>query len=119
MRVEAMRVDCTPRGGKPLRDVPSGGRETRRAMKTMAAGILIVLLGAPALAQRPSDPALLVPQKAAALDFVSVPNPLKLPPGVMMGAPASVTFDGKGHMLVLTRGMQAFFEFEENGKFIR
>jgi len=27
-----------------------------------------------------------------------------------------VTFDGKGHMLVLTRGTQAFFEFEETGR---
>ena len=36
-----------------------------------------------------------------------------------MGAPASVTFDAKGHLLLLTRGAQPFFEFDENGTFIR
>ena len=36
-----------------------------------------------------------------------------------MGAPASVAFDGRGHMWVLTRGAQAFFEFDESGKFLR
>src|SRR4029077_15262072 len=31
----------------------------------------------------------------------------------------SVTFDAKGHLLLLTRGAQPFFEFDENGTFIR
>jgi sugar lactone lactonase YvrE len=88
-------------------------------MKIVATGVVVCLLGASVLAQRPSDPALLVPQQAPALDFVSVPSPFKLPPGVMMGAPASVTFDRQGHMLVLTRGAQAFFEFDANGTFVR
>src|SRR6187549_225923 len=34
----------------------------------------------PASAQRPSDPALMVPQTAPALDYVAVPDPLPLPP---------------------------------------
>jgi DNA-binding beta-propeller fold protein YncE len=36
-----------------------------------------------------------------------------------MGPPASVRFDSKGHMFVLTRGDKAFFEFDRNGAFIR
>jgi DNA-binding beta-propeller fold protein YncE len=36
-----------------------------------------------------------------------------------MGATASVAFDRNGHMFVLTRGAQAFFEFDANGVFIR
>jgi DNA-binding beta-propeller fold protein YncE len=88
-------------------------------MKIAIAAILTCVLGAAVLAQRPSDPALLVPQQAPPLDFTFVPNSFKLPAGVTMGAPASVTFDQHGHMLVLTRGMQAFFEFDENGTFIR
>src|SRR5216117_206605 len=89
-------------------------------MKTVAAGFsLLLVLGATAIAQRPSDPALLVPQTAPELGYVNVPNPITVPAGTTMGAPASVTFDAKGHLLMLTRGAQAFFEFDENGKFIR
>src|SRR5207245_3046839 len=73
----------------------------------------------PAFAQRPSDPALLVPQQAPPLDYAFVPSSFALPAGTTMGAPASVTFDAKGHMWVLTRGAQAFFEFDENGKYLR
>ena len=90
-------------------------------MKTAAAGFVICLLlaGTSALAQRPSNPALLVPQDAPELGYVPVPNPITVPAGTTMGASASVTFDGRGHLLVLTRGAQPFFEFDENGKFIR
>jgi DNA-binding beta-propeller fold protein YncE len=88
-------------------------------MKTAAAGIVMFLVSASALAQRPSDPALLVPQVAPELSYVPVPDPVKVPAGITMGASASVTFDGKGHLLVLTRGARPFFEFDENGTFIR
>lgn len=73
----------------------------------------------PASAQRPSDPALMVPQTAPALDYVAVPDPLPLPPGTTMGAAASVAFDANGHLFVLTRGPQGLFEFDANGKFLR
>jgi DNA-binding beta-propeller fold protein YncE len=76
-------------------------------------------VSASALAQRPSDPALIVPQTAPELPYVAAPDPVKVPAGVTMGAPASVTFDAKGHLLLLTRGAQPFFEFDENGTFIR
>jgi sugar lactone lactonase YvrE len=36
-----------------------------------------------------------------------------------MGATAAVAFDAKGHLYVLTRGAQAFFEFDQNGAFVR
>jgi sugar lactone lactonase YvrE len=78
----------------------------------------LVLTGT-SLAQRPSDPALIVPQDAPVLDYVAVPSPISPPAGTKMGAAASVAFDPKGHLLVLTRGAQAFFEFDPNGKFIR
>ena len=88
-------------------------------MKTAVAGIAMFMASASALAQRPSDPALIVPQTAPELPYVAALNPVKVPAGVTMGAPASVTFDAKGHLLLLTRGAQAFFEFDENGTFIR
>jgi sugar lactone lactonase YvrE len=88
-------------------------------MKRLTVLCAFVLFGAAALAQRPSDPALLVPEDAPQLDYVAVPNPVTLPAGVTMGAAAAVAFDAKGHLYVLTRGAQAFFEFDENGAFVR
>jgi DNA-binding beta-propeller fold protein YncE len=71
-------------------------------------------------AQRPSDPALLIPQNAPELDYVSVADPFAFPAGKSFaGAPASVAFDAKGHVWVLTRGNPSLYEFDNNGKFIR
>jgi len=73
-----------------------------------------------ALAQRPSDPALLIPQNAPELDYVAVAQPFTFPAGTALaGAAASVAFDSKGHLFVLTRGQPSLFEFDESGKFIR
>ena len=63
----------------------------------------------------PSDPALLVPETAPELDYTFVPDAIKLPEGSKMGAAAAVAFDARGHIYVLSRGAQAFFEFDENG----
>ena len=88
-------------------------------MRRALIGVAICLVGAPALGQRPSDPALMLPQKAPVLDYVAVTDPVKLPAGIEMGAPAAVAFDVNGHLLVLTRGTQAFLEFDPDGKFVR
>jgi len=70
-------------------------------------------------AQRPTNPALLVPQEAPVLDYVAVANPLPVPDAAAMGASSDVVFDSKGHLFVLSRGAQPISEFDENGKFIR
>jgi hypothetical protein len=88
-------------------------------MKRVLAGLLVFLLGAAAVAQRPSDPALLVPESAPVLDYVVAPAAVSLPEGLTMGATASVAFDPSGHLWVLTRGDKTFFEFDADGKFIR
>jgi sugar lactone lactonase YvrE len=88
-------------------------------MKRMLLLLAFLLSGATMLAQRPSDPALLIPEDAPPLDFVAVPDAVTLPAGTTMGAAAAVAFDPKGHLYVLTRGAQAFFEFDENGVFVR
>jgi sugar lactone lactonase YvrE len=88
-------------------------------MRRVAVGIFVVLLGASVLAQRPSDPALLVPETAPELDYVVAPTAVTLPAGVTMGATASVAFDANGHLFVLTRGDKTFFEFNPDGSFIR
>lgn len=88
-------------------------------MRTAVFALALLLFHATAFAQRPTDPALLVPAVAPALHYLPAPKPFDLPAGVTMGAPASVAFDSHGHLFVLTRGDQAFFEFDRNGKFVR
>jgi DNA-binding beta-propeller fold protein YncE len=75
--------------------------------------------GSTLFAQRPSDPALLIPQNAPSLDYMAVPDPIAVPAGTPMGAPASVTFDSKGHLWVLNRGALPVMEFDAGGKFVR
>ncbi|MBV8729347.1 MAG: hypothetical protein JO336_06020 [Acidobacteriia bacterium] len=86
-------------------------------MKTTA--LCTLCLAASAFAQRPSNPALLIPETAPALNYVAVENSLTLPAGVAMGAPASVAFDSHGHIIVLNRGPQPLIEFDEKGTFVR
>ena len=90
-------------------------------MKKSFAALLVALCltSAPARAQRPSDPALLVPQQAPVLDYVPVADALVIPAGVPTGAFASVAFDSKGHLYALNRGPKPFMEFDASGKFIR
>ena len=85
----------------------------------MTRTFLVLLLACAAFGQRPSNPALLIPQEAPLFDLVPVANPLTLPAGFNFGLSASVTFDSKGHLWVLNRGPQPVAEFDENGKFIR
>ncbi|MBZ5633949.1 MAG: peptidyl-alpha-hydroxyglycine alpha-amidating lyase family protein [Acidobacteriia bacterium] len=80
---------------------------------------ILLVCAASIWAQRPSNPALLVPQEAPPLDYVAVPNPLPVPDAAAMGASSDVTFDAKGHLYVLSRGAKPLTEFDENGKFIR
>jgi DNA-binding beta-propeller fold protein YncE len=89
-------------------------------MRMIATALLVLFIVLPAIAQRPSDPALLVPQAAPELDYVAVAEPLSFPAGTTLaGAAAAVAFDSKGHLWVLTRGNPSLFEFDGNGKFIR
>ena len=88
-------------------------------LRTAAVTLAILSLCSSAFSQRPSDPALLVPQDAPLLEYVAVPDPLPVPAGTTMGAPSSVAFDSKGNLFVATRGTHAIFEFDPNGKFIR
>ena len=88
-------------------------------MKRAAVGVVAILLSTSVVAQRPSDPALLVPEDAPELDYVVAPMPVTLPDGMTMGAAASVAFDAKGHLFVLTRGDKTFFEFNPDGTFVR
>jgi sugar lactone lactonase YvrE len=88
-------------------------------MKHAATLLTVLLLSVAVAAQRPSDPALLVPQEAPAMDYTAAPSAVTLPEGVTMGATAAVAFDARGHLWVLTRGAVAFFEFDDKGAYVR
>ena len=62
-------------------------------MTRVAALGVLLLLGSTLAAQRPSDPALLIPETAPPLEYVPVANPVTLPEGTKMGATAAVAFD--------------------------
>jgi sugar lactone lactonase YvrE len=89
------------------------------SMTRVAALGVLLLLGSTLAAQRPSDPALLIPETAPPLDYAPVANPITLPEGTKMGATAAVAFDAKGHLFVLARGGASFFEFDPAGTFVR
>jgi DNA-binding beta-propeller fold protein YncE len=81
--------------------------------------LLALAVADTAPAQPPRDPALLIPEEAPLLDYVPVPDPLRLPAGVEMGASTDVAFDSSGHLYVLTRGMAPVMEFDADGNFVR
>ena len=84
-----------------------------------AASVMTLVAATAVFSQRPSDPALLVPQQAPQLEYVAVASPLTLPAGTTMGAAASLAFDSKGHVIVFNRGEKPFVEFDANGTFVR
>jgi sugar lactone lactonase YvrE len=118
-----------PRGPQPGRASRSFGRRDEikgtgmstylSRVASAAAVTLSMMVCSPAFAQRPSDPALLIPQEAAEMDYVAVANPLIVPAGMVTGAPSSVAFDKQGNIWVLYRGTQPFVEFDKRGKFLR
>jgi len=87
--------------------------------KTASLTASLLLASTALFAQRPSDPALLIPQTAPLLDYVPVADPLAIPADAKTGASASLTFDKNGHLFVLYRGPQPIMEFDANGKFVR
>ena len=88
-------------------------------MPRTATVLALLLLATSVTAQRPSDPALLVPEQAPELDYVVSPTSVTLPAGTTMGATAAVAFDSNGHLWVLARGATAFFEFDAGGAYLR
>jgi DNA-binding beta-propeller fold protein YncE len=67
------------------------------------------------------------PQRAKAyatapdISYDSVPNFIKLPPGLYLGEGIGVARNSKGHVFVYTRSGESsrLFEFDETGKFVR
>src|SRR5260370_39991705 len=75
---------------------------------------LALLAAAPALAQRKATI-----ENVREIEFSSVPNFLKLPPGEYLGESVAVATNSKGHIFVYHRSANTrLFEFDQTGKFL-
>src|SRR3954471_17986930 len=75
----------------------------------------LVLCASPAFAQAKATA-----QNVPEIPYESVPNFLKMPPGLYMGEAIGVATNSKGHVFVYTRSANTrLFEFDQNGAFVR
>src|SRR4249920_3888835 len=59
-------------------------------------------------------------QNVPEIPYESVPNFLKMPPGLYMGEAMGVATNSKGHIFVFTRSANTrLFEFDEKGNYVR
>ncbi len=59
-------------------------------------------------------------QNVPEIPYDSVPNFIKLPPGLYLGEAIGVSTNSKGHVFVYTRSANTrLFEFDQNGTFVR
>jgi hypothetical protein len=59
-------------------------------------------------------------QNVPEIPYESVPNFLKMPPGLYMGEAIGVATNSKGHVFVYTRSANTrLFEFDQNGNYVR
>jgi hypothetical protein len=59
-------------------------------------------------------------QNVPEIPYDTVPNFLKLPPGLYLGEAMGVATNSKGHIFVYTRSANTrLFEFDQNGKYVR
>src|SRR6266436_3235646 len=77
--------------------------------------VVVVLFVGPVFAQVKAKA-----QNVPEIPYESVPNFLKLPPGLYMGEAIGVSTNSKGHVFVYTRSANTrLFEFDQNGKYVR
>ena len=75
----------------------------------------LVLCASPAFAQAKATA-----QNVPEIPYDSVPNFIKLPPGLYLGEAIGVATNSKGHVFVYTRSANTrLFEFDQNGTFVR
>jgi sugar lactone lactonase YvrE len=74
----------------------------------------VLLAAGPAVAQKAKA------QNVPEIPYESVPNFLKLPPGLYFGEAMGVATNSKGHLFVYTRSANTrLFEFDQTGKYVR
>jgi hypothetical protein len=87
----------------------------RRACSLLFSLSLAALTASPALAQAKAKA-----QNVPEIPYESVPNLLKMPPGLYLGEAMGVATNSKGHIFVFTRSANTrLFEFDEKGNYVR
>src|SRR5205809_1443014 len=77
--------------------------------------VVVALWGAPLFAQSKAKA-----QNVPEIPYDSVPNFLKLPPGLYLGEAIGVATNSKGHVFIYTRSANTrLFEFDQNGNYVR
>jgi drug/metabolite transporter (DMT)-like permease len=89
----------------------------RRAPQAL--GLLCVLLGSPAFAQRPSIPPQTIAGPELKVTVVAQRDAIQWPAGIEVDQLASAAIDSRGHLFLLNRGKEAVLEFDERGAFVR
>ncbi len=84
--------------------------------RCLTVGLVFVLLSGGALFAQSKAKAQNVPE----ISYDTVPNLIKMPPGLYMGEAMGVATNSKGHFFVYTRSANTrLFEFDQNGNYVR
>src|SRR6266851_3139850 len=76
---------------------------------------VVILFAVPVFAQSKAKA-----QNVPEIPYESVPNFLKLPPGLYLGEAVAVATNSKGHIFVYHRSANTrLFEFDQNGNYVR
>src|SRR5207248_3507270 len=77
--------------------------------------VALMLCASPVFAQAKASA-----QNVPEIPYESVPNFIKMPPGMYLGEAIGVASNSKGHVFVYTRSANTrLFEFDQNGVFVR
>ena len=88
--------------------------------RRLSAALIVLLCAAPVMGQGNYGTPAKAKGASPEIPFDSVPNFLKLPPGLYMGEGTGVATNSKGHVFVFTRsGETRLFEFDQNGTFVK
>ena len=88
--------------------------------RRLSAALVVLLCAAPVMGQGNYGTPAKAKGTSPEIPFDSVPNFLKLPPGLYMGEGTGVATNSRGHVFVFTRsGETRLFEFDQNGAFVK
>src|SRR5580693_3004264 len=98
------------------REALSRLRKTLHSISSVGFCLALGLLSGAALMAQTKAKAQNVPE----IPFDTIPNLIKLPPGLYLGESMGIATNSKGHFFVYTRSATTrLFEFDQNGNYVR